>query len=754
MQQEKTETKTIKENLATISSWSHIFGGIKRFFTGAEDKVLKELQAEFQHLKEDKVYPKSFFVKLNKSVLAQNAYDAADDSRTEAYSVLKYAESNHSSSKGLNSYFSLQYAKLDSWYKNRAADKAKQKLFMEAKNFALEKLRYDASEEGDSLVLSILTSFMPGSALKGLRSKFSNPDLTSVSAPTDFNTNEILKKYSAYKVINFVEVNKYINEANDKDTANFISADKFMEDEKEKYKPNPKNQWRLGLKLADEVSKELKKEIKQCDYDILCAERDAAKASGGAKYVLAVIKERFWSLFYKANDPKKTIGEYKNIKSECQKKSAAIKNAKPRWWWFRADKAVAKDNFMLQVQVGREYVEEFKKVDFLPTVLEKQVFLEYFQEKKAADNTTITPNKMPMLAGAGCLRLCESLLNSVDDEDKPRMLDAKDKDRYTPLMLAVIGGHVGVVGLLLQEGAGINVVGGASGIDTALMIAAANNNIEILELLLSKGANIIVSDNDGMNYSALDSAADNGHIHVVKLLLDRGADIDSKNYCDITSLMTAAINGYTDVVKLLLDRGASTDVKVLLNETALMVAANNGHIDVVKLLLGKGAEIDARDYSKKTALMMAANNGHINVVKMLLASEAGINVQASDGQTALMFAAKKGCIDVVEFLLEKGADANIQAVDKKGSSKMTAKYYAEKKLKSMWGMSSKRAPYEKIISLLDKAEAEAMAIANNRRLSSEFKGKQDEPVILSKSASSQDADPSKVITNGLGGNKY
>ena len=79
--QKKPETKSIKENLATISSWSHTFGGIKRLFTGAEDKVLKDLQAEFKHPKGDKVYPKSFFVKLNKAVLAKNAYGAADASR-------------------------------------------------------------------------------------------------------------------------------------------------------------------------------------------------------------------------------------------------------------------------------------------------------------------------------------------------------------------------------------------------------------------------------------------------------------------------------------------------------------------------------------------------------------------------------------------------------------------------------------------------------------------------------------------------
>jgi ankyrin repeat protein len=62
---------------------------------------------------------------------------------------------------------------------------------------------------------------------------------------------------------------------------------------------------------------------------------------------------------------------------------------------------------------------------------------------------------------------------------------------------------------------------------TALMIASENGHKEVVELLLNKGANINYKNDDG--YTALMLASAKGHKNIVELLLNKGAHIDYKN---------------------------------------------------------------------------------------------------------------------------------------------------------------------------------------------------------------------------------
>ncbi|KIJ16668.1 hypothetical protein PAXINDRAFT_168175, partial [Paxillus involutus ATCC 200175] len=75
-------------------------------------------------------------------------------------------------------------------------------------------------------------------------------------------------------------------------------------------------------------------------------------------------------------------------------------------------------------------------------------------------------------------------INVVEQAD----VNVEDKNSDTPLHLACYGGHISIVGLLLQKGASVHAQGEYSG--TPLRSACAGGHINIVELLLRQGADV------------------------------------------------------------------------------------------------------------------------------------------------------------------------------------------------------------------------------------------------------------------------
>eukprot|EP00903_Cladosiphon_okamuranus_P015150 g14008.t1 len=105
------------------------------------------------------------------------------------------------------------------------------------------------------------------------------------------------------------------------------------------------------------------------------------------------------------------------------------------------------------------------------------------------------------------------------------IIDKRDADRWTPLMLAAREGHIEVARQLLRSGAALEARDGDKW--TAMHVAAANGHPQCCQLLLDRGGNPRAVDEN--KRTPLHWATRYGYAAVVELLLKRGADPNFKD---------------------------------------------------------------------------------------------------------------------------------------------------------------------------------------------------------------------------------
>jgi|GEM_PF-1402165 len=149
-------------------------------------------------------------------------------------------------------------------------------------------------------------------------------------------------------------------------------------------------------------------------------------------------------------------------------------------------------------------------------------------------------------------------------------VDSGTVQNWTALMAASSAGHRGVVRLLLDKGANVNVRGrsfpfivspfGASlpGGYTALMAASYEGRADIVSLLLAHGAKVNHQRSDGWTPPML--AAYGGNGATVRLLLNRGAQVGRGDNAGYSPLALARINGNVRGARLIKARGGKIAV--------------------------------------------------------------------------------------------------------------------------------------------------------------------------------------------------
>ena len=102
---------------------------------------------------------------------------------------------------------------------------------------------------------------------------------------------------------------------------------------------------------------------------------------------------------------------------------------------------------------------------------------------------------------------------------KTRRSRCQADDGSTPLFTAAQGGHRGVVGLLIANGANVNNKNNLGG--TPLLTATLNGHKDVAEMLIEEGADVNARANNG--YTSLGIAEAKDFSSIVKLLKKHGA---------------------------------------------------------------------------------------------------------------------------------------------------------------------------------------------------------------------------------------
>ncbi|KAI0181455.1 SPX domain-containing protein [Hypoxylon sp. FL1284] len=176
----------------------------------------------------------------------------------------------------------------------------------------------------------------------------------------------------------------------------------------------------------------------------------------------------------------------------------------------------------------------------------------------------------------GRLDMLELLLRA-----DPTTIDLIDHDNFTPLIHAIIHGHLACVQRLLETSSRLDPVSETDHIP--LNLACEHGSVEIVELLLQHGAHIL-ADAEGLYPQHL--VARSGQTpQLLRLLQEHGADLDQvdKLY-GWTPLVHAASEGNVPCLEELLSVGADPNIVDEKDFPAMYYAAWEGHLECMQKL--------------------------------------------------------------------------------------------------------------------------------------------------------------------------
>ena len=251
------------------------------------------------------------------------------------------------------------------------------------------------------------------------------------------------------------------------------------------------------------------------------------------------------------------------------------------------------------------------------------------------------------------------------DVSLARQVLAVDQQRQalSPLGIAVCGGYVGIVGLLIEAGTDVNGRFGMADITPLMQLCAQDHDgsdelptTQVRALSLSIQPTTTVQAQSP--HSAL-SVGTREHLRCLRMLLDSGADIDACDNQGRSALYHCAQWGNSEALAVLVRHGARVRGWSHCKQDPLCVASLKGHLSCVRALLAAGCPVVSGRQHGFSALNCAAQGGHVEIVKYLFQQGASVNAESTPtGGTPLLVAAEYGQLACMQALLDGGVDIN------------------------------------------------------------------------------------------------
>ncbi|MGI5071240.1 ankyrin repeat domain-containing protein [Treponema pectinovorum] len=257
-----------------------------------------------------------------------------------------------------------------------------------------------------------------------------------------------------------------------------------------------------------------------------------------------------------------------------------------------------------------------------------------------------------------------------EDAVRTRNTMIRFSDGQTPLHIATILGHTGVVSYLLNEKTYVRQTDLLQAQDiagsTPLHEAVRYGRVEIAKLLLSSGAKVDALDAVGKTPFLLIIPRES-QLEMYSALLSFNADVMQKDMYGDTVLHVATMAAVSpEVLQLLVKAGAPINERNKKGVTPLSLAIEKKNIEHVIFYAQNGADINAEDMNGKTPLEYALESPTIEMLKNLVTTK---NVLSKDsaGNTPLHTAILKDSpFPYIQYLVDTGADVN--ARNKRGDS--------------------------------------------------------------------------------------
>ncbi len=214
----------------------------------------------------------------------------------------------------------------------------------------------------------------------------------------------------------------------------------------------------------------------------------------------------------------------------------------------------------------------------MPTVAEVTVEL--------PENREITVSGGVMIAYVSYenpLSVAVSQDNSEETENliiKGADVNGKEKrhSNITPIFLAVENADLKITEMLLNFGAKVNARDKEK--QTPLMRIDDDATPELVNLLIKHGAKVNSTDKEGN--TALILASNSANAETLQVLLDNNADVDAQNSDGQTALMNAAASENLENIKALILAGANVNLKNKEGETALSLTGSDEIEQILK----------------------------------------------------------------------------------------------------------------------------------------------------------------------------
>ena len=202
----------------------------------------------------------------------------------------------------------------------------------------------------------------------------------------------------------------------------------------------------------------------------------------------------------------------------------------------------------------------------------------------------------------------QSVYNGAPNDAPPSESD-KQAIRNYYLLRAVMMNDAAGAQEAIRLGADINefsIVNGRRG--CPLIRATTNGNMGIVRMLVESGADVNIMQLNGENSIAIASSLD--YYEIAEYLLKHHADPNVRAHGGLTPL---ALAENSRMVKLLLDNGADPNIPDSDGDLPIIARIDNGDVASVELLIEAGTDIDRANKVGISARMHGRSTGNYSI---------------------------------------------------------------------------------------------------------------------------------------------